>query len=137
MPIGKICRECNKIISRYSRQVYVPSSKRKNPKEAYVTVYTPKSQYCYYIVTYCSNACYKRWSERYNGLRKEWRNKSQRLRKTIIKLQSGKCAVKTCNRPIEDVHHIKSLWSKGTNSIDNLRGLCKLHHHKLHHLKGF
>jgi len=138
LPMGKVCKECNKIIREYSRKVYVPSSKRKNPKESYVTIYTPpKGKHMWAILTYCSDACYKRWKERYNSLRKEWRNKRQRLRKLVIERQNGKCAVSTCNRPIKDVHHIKSIWARGENSIENLIGLCKHHHVKHHTLKGF
>ena len=44
--------------------------------------------------------------------------------------QHGKCAV--CGKPIEHIHHIVSRSEGGSNSPDNLIGLCKHCHDEVH-----
>lgn len=49
----------------------------------------------------------------------------------IYALQDGKCAC--CGNPIEHYHHIKPRHEGGSNLPENLIGLCKNCHEKIHH----
>ena len=61
-----------------------------------------------------------------NGRLKGYKN----AREYVFALQEGKCA--ECGAPIFDVHHIVPRHEDGSDTPDNLIGLCDECHHKVH-----
>ena len=61
-----------------------------------------------------------------NGRLKDFKNKEE----YVCNLQHGKCAC--CNAPIEHYHHIVQRSEGGSDTPENLIGLCKACHNEVH-----
>lgn len=53
----------------------------------------------------------------------------QRLRKARLRLDMFTCVVPGCGQPAFAVDHVKRRRDGGTDTLDNLRSLCKAHDH--------
>ena len=57
-----------------------------------------------------------------------------RKRAAVIKRSGGRCEHATCNRMVEEVHHLYYPRVWGTERIESLKALCESHHEEAHGL---
>lgn len=60
----------------------------------------------------------------------EGRSREEKLHAAVDDLQNGHCIF--CKKDVEHYHHIVPVSRGGRDSVDNIAGVCKSHHDKLH-----
>jgi hypothetical protein len=56
----------------------------------------------------------------------------RRRRRSVLRVQGGRCAVPGCTQRAVDVHHAEGYARLGRERLDELLGVCERHHRQLH-----